>query len=325
MFIDTPSGKIFRWSQCTNDGDGADSGRSLWILMYGCDLPTNEDEIKLNENGSIWLIPRCSTDWQQEYIDLMLDRVIEHHIIVNEVNPNRIFLIGISPSGGDGVYQLAPRMADRWAAAGVMGGHPDNVSPVPLRNLPFALFMSGQNDNNKNKLAASTWAELLQQCSREHFSGGYHYWIKIGHVQQQRQDALVWMNKYTRNSWPTRVVWQHQGYLSHKRFYWLALPFPEQIKKGQMIVAEVRNRKNIYLEQISEDIKALIIRLSDALVNLDQPVAVYTYKETTTTRIFHGIVPRTRAAIDQSIEERADPMSAATALLHVIWVRFFST
>jgi hypothetical protein len=321
--IHTPSGKIFRWSQYTNDGDGPDTGRSLWITMYGCDIPKNEKEdIKLNESGSIWLIPRCSTDWQQEYIDIMLDRIIGHQIIVNEVNPNRIFLIGISSTGGDGVYQLAPRMADRWAAAGVMNGHPNNVSPLPLRNLPFALFMSEQNNNENNKLAALTWAQSLEQCSKEHFSGGYHYWMKIGNVEEQRQDALAWMNKYTRNPWPTRIVWYHQGYISQKRFYWLALPFPEQIKKGETIVAEVRYRKNIYLEQIPEDIKALTIRLSDTLVNLDQPVTVNVNRETTTTKIFHGIVPRTRAAIDQSIEERADPMSAATALLHVIWVSF---
>ncbi|CAF4397577.1 unnamed protein product, partial [Rotaria sordida] len=52
-------------------------------------------------------MPRCSTDWQREYIDLMLDRLIEYHIIVNKVNPNRVFLIGIPPSDSDSVFQLA--------------------------------------------------------------------------------------------------------------------------------------------------------------------------------------------------------------------------
>ncbi len=320
MLTHTPSGKIFRWSQCTNDGDVPDNGRSLWILMYGCDPPNNDDELKLNESGSIWLIPRCSTDWQQEYIDIMLDRVIDYHVIVHEVNPNRIFLIGMSPSGGDGVYQIAPRTADRWAAAGVFDGHPNNISPSSLRNLPFALFMSGENTSEVNKLVAHSWAQSLEECSREHFSGGYHYWMKIGDVKERRQDALAWMNQYSRNPWPTRIVWHHQGFLSQKRFYWLVLPFPEQVKKGQTIIAEVRNRKNIYLEQISDEIQVLTIRLSDTLVNLNQPITVNVMKEATTTRVFHGMVPRTWTAIDQSIEERADPFSAATALLHVIRV-----
>lgn len=322
-FTDTSTSKLFRWSQSTNDGDGPESGRSLWIIMYGGDTPSNEEDIKLNEEGSIWLIPRCSTDWQQEFIDRMLDRIIEHHIIVSEVNSNRIFLIGISSSGGDGVYQLAPRMADRWAAAGVMDGNPNNVSPLPLRNLPFALFMSGQKNSENNKLAARTWAQSLEECSKDHFSGGYHYSMKISNSEGQRQDALTWMNKYTRNPWPNRIIWYHQGCALQKRFYWLTLPFPEQIKKGQTIIVEVRNRKNIYLEQIPEDVKALIIRLSDTLVNLNQPVTINVNKETKMMKIFHGIVPRTRTAIEQSIEERADPMSAATALLHVIWVSLF--
>ena len=325
MFVDKPSEKIFRWTQYANDGDKPENGRSLWILMYGCAIPNKaSEEIKLNESGAIWLIPHCSTDWQQEYIDSMLDRVIEHHIIVNEVHPNRVFLLGMSPSGSDGVYQLASRMADRWAAAGVTSGNPNAVSPLPLRNLPFALFMSEQKNTDANKRVATNWAQSLEQCSQEHYSGGYHYWIKIGHHEEQKQDALAWMNKHSRNSWPTRIIWEHSGWNGQKRFYWLS--FTERIPEGQMIIAEVRNRKNIYLEQIPDQTQVLIIRLSDALVNLNRPVNVYIYKQTSTTRIFHGLVPRTRTAIEQSIEERADPISAATALLHVIWVRlsFFS-
>lgn len=322
MFVDEPSGKIFRWTQYANDGDQPENGRSLWILMYGCTIPNKaSEEIKLNESGAIWLIPHCSTDWQQEYIDTMLDRVIEHHILVNEVQPNRIFLLGMSPSGNEGVYQLASRMPDRWAAAGVTGGNPSTISPLSLRNLPFALFMSERMNTDANKRSATNWAQSLEQCSQEHYSGGYHYWIKIGYDEEQKQDALAWMNKHSRNAWPTRIIWQHSGWKSQKRFYWLSLSFTEIIPKGQMIIAEVRNRKNIYLEQIPDETQVLIIRLSDTLVNLNRPINVYIYKQASTTRIFHGLIPRTRLAIEKSIEERADPMSAATALLHIIWVR----
>ena len=41
-------------------------------------------------------------------------------------------VVGYS-AGGDGVYQLAPRMADSWAAAAMMAGHPNGVSPLSLR------------------------------------------------------------------------------------------------------------------------------------------------------------------------------------------------
>ena len=46
-------------------------------------------------------------------------------VINEDVNPNKVYLLGYS-AGGDGVYQLAPRMADRWAAAAMMADSPIN-------------------------------------------------------------------------------------------------------------------------------------------------------------------------------------------------------
>ena len=52
-------------------------------------------------------------------------------IMLYEVDPNKVYLMGYS-AGGDGVYQLAPRMADRFAAAAMMAGHPNETSPLGL-------------------------------------------------------------------------------------------------------------------------------------------------------------------------------------------------
>jgi poly(3-hydroxybutyrate) depolymerase len=46
-------------------------------------------------------------------------------------------------AGGDGVFQIAPRMADHWAAAAMMAGHPGDAAALNLRNLPFTIFMGG--------------------------------------------------------------------------------------------------------------------------------------------------------------------------------------
>ena len=46
-------------------------------------------------------------------------RLIENLVALQEVNPNRVYLMGYS-AGGDGVYQVAPRMADTLAAAAMM-------------------------------------------------------------------------------------------------------------------------------------------------------------------------------------------------------------
>jgi hypothetical protein len=36
-------------------------------------------------------------------------------------------------------------------------------------------------------------------------------------------------------------------------------------------------------------------------------------------KVFAGVVPRTPAAIVNSLQERADPDAIATAALHVVW------
>ena len=58
-------------------------------------------------------------------------------------------------------------------------------------------------------------------------------------------------------------------------------------------------------------VNRLRLRLSDALLDLDRPVVV----EWAGKAVFKGHVPRTRAAIVRSLEERADPSTIATAEL----------
>src|SRR5690606_6946618 len=90
----------------------------------------------------IYVAPRAPTNtwdlWHQEHIDSMLRRLIENMVAIEDVNWNRVYLMGYS-AGGDGVYQLAPRMSDTWAAAAMMAGHPNETSARGLRNVPFAL------------------------------------------------------------------------------------------------------------------------------------------------------------------------------------------
>ena len=62
----------------------------------------------------IYLVPRAATNtwdlWHQAHIDQFFDRLITDMIVLENVNPDQVFIMGYS-AGGDGVYQLAPRMA----------------------------------------------------------------------------------------------------------------------------------------------------------------------------------------------------------------------
>jgi ubiquinone/menaquinone biosynthesis C-methylase UbiE len=175
------AGKTLRWEERVF-GEAPTNGYSLWISMHGGgNAParlnhrqwTNQMSLYQPAEG-ICVAPRAPTDtwnlWHEAHIDPMFDRLIEDYVALRGVNPCRVYILGYS-AGGDGVWQLAPRMADRWAAAAMMAGHPNEASLLSLRNLPFALFVGGNDAAyGRNKVVAARAAEL-DAAFHDHFSG----------------------------------------------------------------------------------------------------------------------------------------------------------
>ena len=119
-------------------------------------------------------------------------------------------------------------------------------------------------------------------------------------------EGLPWMAQYTRDPWPTKVVW-HQSGRTHGRFAWLSTESPKT-SKGKTITAEVDGQTI----RITKDLLIpYTLRLSDALVDLDEPIEIFVNG----TQFLQGQVHRTEAAIRQSLSERFDPASVATALV----------
>lgn len=214
-------------------------------------------------------------------------------------------------AGGDGVWQLAPRMADRFAAAAMMAGHPNEASLLGLRNLPFALFVGG-NDRayGRNKVVAER-AEQLDQLARED-PGGYIHWARVyeglGHWMERKDaEALPWMEQFERHPWPRKVVWC-QDDVFHRRFYWLQIAAGAALKAGQTITATVEGQSIRVEGDVPE---SLALRLSDALVNLDEALTVIVHGR----QVFAGKVKRRALDMVVSLAERADPGSVCSAWL----------
>jgi hypothetical protein len=317
----THDDKTLRWTEKTL-GEPPSRGHSLWISMHGggnAPAAVNDrqwqNQSRLYEPAEgIYVAPRAPTDtwnlWHESHIDPMFQQLIETYVAVRGVNPDRIYLLGYS-AGGDGVWQLAPRMADRFAAAAMMAGHPNEATLLSLRNLPFAILMGAEDAAYHRNLVATQRATELERLAKED-PDGYPHFVRIyeglGHWMKGKDaEALPWMAGFERDPWPRRIVWQ-QDDIVHRRFYWLRIPEPTTIEDRAILVAAVSGQ-TITLE--GDVPAAFCLRLSDRLLDLDAPIVVRVHDK----ELFSGRVQRQASAILDSLLERADPASVATAIL----------
>ena len=263
----------------------------------------------------VYLAPRAPTNtwnlWHQEHIDGLLSRLIENLIVFEDVNPNRIYLLGYS-AGGDGVYQLAPRMADRFAAAAMMAGHPNEASPLGLRNLPFTIHVGADDSGYGRNRVARQWKEKLNALQTAD-PGGYVHWVKLhdgkGHwMDREDAEALRWMSTYTRNPLPNRVVWR-QDDVTHSRFYWLGVASDEQ-HRGSEIRATLEGQR-IELEAIG--VHQVLVRLNDRMLDLNNKITIVSDDVV----LHHGTARRTIGTLARTLKDRGDATSIFSAEIAV--------
>jgi len=252
--------------------------------------------------------------WSVGHVDGLFDRLIADMVIERGVDPNKVYLIGYS-AGGDGVYQLSPRLADRFAAATMCAGHPNDASPEPLRNLPFFLYMGGEDSAyNRNKVVVEygTRLDALQAADPEGYVHRVTVFPGLEHNMMHREAEMIpRMSALERVIWPKRVVWKHDDNVAHSQLYWLKRA-PEGTRPNELYSAHTEGQ-TISIEKPQSG--SLALRLSDSLLDLDQPIKVVASGRT----VFEGKVQRSFAAIVQSLSEREDPNAIATAILPVSW------
>jgi predicted peptidase len=298
------------------------TGRSLWISLHGGGgAPAevndgqweNQKKLYRPEEG-IYLAPRAPTNswnlWHQPHIDQFFDRLIENLIVFEQVDPNRVYILGYS-AGGDGVYQIGPRMADRWAAVAMMAGHPNDARPESLRNTPFTLHMGGQDEPYNRNGQAVIWQKKLSDLASAD-PGGYPHWVEIyddkGHwMDREDAAAIPWMAGHTRNLRPKKIVWQ-QDDVTHDRFYWLKVP---QAKPRSRVVVEMDGQKIKILE--AEDVTQLTMRFDDSMLDLDESVWI----EKDGKPIHECILERNISTIARTMGERGDPIGMFSAEVSV--------
>jgi hypothetical protein len=294
-------------------GNKPKNGWNLYISMHGGGnaAPSVNDQqwqnqIKLYQpKDALYIAPRAPTNtwdlWHEAHIDPLFDRLIEDAVVLGEVDPNHVYIMGYS-AGGDGVYQLAPRMADRLAAAAMMAGHPNDASPLGLRNIGFSIHVGAlDNGYDRNKVAAE-WGKKLDDLQAADPKGYAHqvqlhegrsHWMNL-----EDKVAVDWMAGFSRDPLPLKVVWK-QSTVTHDHFYWLAVP-AKSAKASSLVIAS-RQDQTIEIEK-AEEIPHLTVLLSDKMVDLDKPVTI----SSAGRELFKGKVKRTIAELAKTLGERGD-------------------
>jgi len=311
-------------------GDEPPQGRSLFISLHGGGGTTsslNDQQYENQKNlydqtmntlEGIYLAPRAPTNtwnlWHQNHIDDFFNIIIQMAMTMEKVNPNKVYLLGFS-AGGDGVYQLAPRMADRWAAAAMMAGHPNDSSPLGLKNTPFALHVGALDTAYNRNLKAQEWKNILDGLESS-APGTYLHQVQIhdglGHWMNKKESvALPWMKNYLRNPVPKKIVWK-QDDRHHSSFYWIAIP-DKFIKTEGEIVVEYNTQKN-EINIISNYSEILQLYVNDKMLDLDIPIIIKYQGKIISQKVFK----RSIYNIYKTLSYKGDPKLSFSCLITVV-------
>ena len=306
------------------------------VKEHGWDVNSREWKAQMSLTFSqykpdgLYFIPRMADDnmgrwWHKHNIEIFT-KVMAHAKVFNEVDPNRVYMMGIS-QGGYGSCHLGPYMADQFAAVGPMAGGMMTVTQN-LRNLPFRSDI-GEKDTAYKRIEL---AKKLHAKLDEHRKADPQGYLNELNVQMGRGHGInysltpSWLVKHTRNPYPEKIVWhcKEKQVLYKDNFYWISLSDVPQkgefqieakIDKAQNRIAisalELQPKPKDAKEQPKQALQSsdLIVHLNDKLLDLSEPVTI----QVNGKQLFEGKVERQESTMVKNLIQRMDPNYAFPA------------
>ncbi|MBR5914476.1 MAG: hypothetical protein IKZ58_08950 [Selenomonadaceae bacterium] len=172
------NGKTMRFFMETKGSPDSNGKYPLYITLHGgggTAAESNDEQwrqmssyYKGSVTNGIYIACRGITDtWDlhfQKESYFLYDKIIKTMIAKYNADPNRVYLLGFS-AGGDGVYQILPRMADRFAAGNMSSGHPNSVSLINLANCPISIQVGVRDYYSRSALRCVRAAEFEKTLS----------------------------------------------------------------------------------------------------------------------------------------------------------------
>lgn len=324
-------------------GDRPENGYPLYIAMHGGgadeDPEGNDDQwAQMQEYYSaalecgVYVAVRGVRDtWDTHFNPEsypLYDRLIRYMTLSDEVDPNRVYLEGFS-AGGDGVYAIAARMPDRFAAVNMSSGHPNGISMVNLYNLPIQLQAGEFDDMYDRNTVTAEYGLKLDALQAEnggyehrtliHYDCGHNYddfqpnpipvmsnvaaWLEAGDRTHEDVDSFPpdYMDQYTRDALPSTLIWDLSTRADSRQtetFYYMTAPYTTN--QGTVrVVNEGDNYFSIDTQDVNGDFGML---LNERMVDFSRPVTFNVDgKETTLT-----LTPD-KTLLTRTTQDRGDP------------------
>ena len=324
-------------------GDMPENGYPLYIAMHGGgsgDTPEVNDEqwdemkdyYSAALDCGVYVAVRGVRDtWDTHFNPEsypLYDRLIRYMILTQNVNPNRVYLEGFS-AGGDGVYAIANRMTDRFAAANMSSGHPNGISMVNLYNMPIQLQAGEYDDEYDRNRVTAEYGLKLDALQAEY--GGYEHRTLIhydcGHNYEDYEpthipvmaDVAAWLNDgdrttvdvdsfppdymddFIRDPYPTSIIWDLSTRADTREtetFYYMSAPYTTN--EGMIKVTSAGdNAFAIEAEDVNGEFS---IMLNEYMVDFSRPVTFIINEEETTLNLTPDM-----AVLAATTEDRGDP------------------
>lgn len=293
-------------------GKRPEGGWPVLIAMHGggnAPKKVNDSQWKIMQeyyrvSDCIYIAPRAPTDaWNgfyTGYVYPLIARLIRAVNLFEEVNPDRVYLIGYS-HGGYGAFSIGPKMADRFAAIHSSAAAPtDGQSPPEnLMNTPFS-FRVGEHDTAYGRLKrCRAFDKAIGELRKENpgfYPVTFEFMAGKRHTDLADWARPVEMFKESRNARPKSIRWKLTDDII-REFSWLRVANPG---KGMELSAKISGNR---IDLTSKGVEAVEIRLDDRLIPDGKKIVVTVNGK----RAWSGIPRRNLAVLCRTLEERGDP------------------